>query len=51
MKAVYISEHGGPEALIHGDRPDPEVAPGEVMLQVRASALNHLDLNVRAGGG
>ena len=51
MKAVYISEHGGPEALIHGDRPDPEVAPGEVMLRVHASALNHLDLNVRAGGG
>ena len=51
MKAVYISEHGGPEALIHGDRPEPEVAPGEVMLRVRGSALNHLDLNIRAGGG
>ena len=50
MKAVYISEHGGPEALIHGDRPEPEVAPGEVMLRVRGSALNHLDLNIRAGG-
>jgi NADPH:quinone reductase-like Zn-dependent oxidoreductase len=46
MKAVFIE---GPEHLVCGDRPEPEVAPGEVMLRVRASALNHLDLNVRAG--
>lgn len=49
MKAVFINQHGGPEQLVYGDRPDPEVAPGEVMLRVRASALNHLDLNMRAG--
>ena len=49
MKAVYITEHGGVDKLIHGDRPDPEVGPGEIMLRVRASALNHLDLNLRAG--
>jgi NADPH:quinone reductase-like Zn-dependent oxidoreductase len=35
--------------MVYGDRPDPEVAPGEVMLRVRASALNHLDLNMRSG--
>ncbi len=49
MKAVYITKHGGPEVLTYGDRPNPEVAPGEVMLRVRASALNHLDLNLRDG--
>lgn len=49
MKAVFINHHGGPDQLVYGDRPDPEVAPGEVMLRVRASALNHLDLNLRAG--
>ena len=49
MKAVFINQHGGPEQLVYGDRPDPEVAPGEVMLRVRASALNHLDLNMRSG--
>ena len=49
MKAVYINEHGGTDKLVYGDRPDPEVAPGEIMLRVRASALNHLDLNLRAG--
>ena len=50
MKAVFINEHGGPDKLVHGDRPEPEVAPGEVMLRVRASALNHLDLGLRQGG-
>ena len=51
MKAVYIDQHGGPEALTHGERPEPEVAPGEVMLRVGGSALNRLDLNLRAGTG
>ena len=49
MKAVFIEEHGGPEKLIYGDRPEPEAAPGEIMLRVRASALNHLDLPLRTG--
>ncbi|MSQ06880.1 MAG: alcohol dehydrogenase [Dehalococcoidia bacterium] len=49
MKAVYIAKHGGPEVLTYGDRPNPEVAPGEIMLRVRASALNRLDLNLRDG--
>ena len=49
MKAVFIEQHGGPEKLTFGDRPEPEAAPGEVMLRVRASALNHLDLNLREG--
>ena len=49
MKAVYINEHGGTDKLVYGDRPEPEVAPGEIMLRVGASALNHLDLNLRAG--
>ncbi len=49
MKAVFINEHGGTDKLICGDRPEPEVAPGEIMLRVRASALNHLDLNLREG--
>ncbi len=51
MKAVYIAEHGGLDKLIYGDRPDPTAGPGEVVLRVKASALNHLDLGVRSGGG
>jgi NADPH:quinone reductase-like Zn-dependent oxidoreductase len=49
MKAVYIAEPGGPEKLIFGDRPDPEAGAGEVLLRVRASAVNHADLALRAG--
>ena len=49
MKAVFINEHGGTDKLTYGDRPNPEFAPGEIMLRVRASALNHLDLNLREG--
>lgn len=49
MKAVYINETGGTDVLVYGDRPEPEISPGEVLLRVHASALNHLDLNLRAG--
>ena len=49
MKAVYIDHHGGPEVLTYGDRPEPEVSPGEIMLRVGASALNHTDLILRDG--
>ena len=49
MKAVYIESHGGPEALTYGDRPDPEVGPHDVVVKVRASALNRLDMYTRAG--
>ena len=49
MKAVYINETGGTDVLTYGDRPDPEIAPGEILIRVGGSALNHLDLNLRAG--
>ena len=50
MKAVYIEAHGGTEALVYGDRPEPEAGSGEVKIQVKAAALNRLDLYTRAGG-
>jgi NADPH:quinone reductase-like Zn-dependent oxidoreductase len=49
MKAVYIAEYGGPEKLVCGDRPDPGARAGEVVVRVRATALNHADLSLRAG--
>jgi len=49
MKAVFFEKPGGPEVLLYGDRPTPEPAPGEVRIQVRAAALNHLDIFVRNG--
>jgi len=49
MKAVVINRHGGPEVLERADLPDPAPTPGEVLIRVRACALNHLDLWTRAG--
>lgn len=49
MRAAYIEEHGGPEVLRVGELPEPEPGSGEVTVEVRAVALNHLDLWVRRG--
>ena len=49
MKAIRFHEHGGPAALRLEDVPDPEPGPGEVLVRVRACALNHLDLWQRNG--
>ena len=50
MKACVIRQHGGPECVAIQDVPKPDPAPGEVVVRVRAAALNHLDIWVRMGG-
>src|SRR3954470_13469112 len=49
MKAIRIHEDGGPEVLRYEDVPDPEPADGEVVVELRAASLNHLDVWVRKG--
>ncbi len=49
MKAVYFHTHGGPEVLEYGDLPTPEPKPGEVLVMLKAAALNRSDLWVRTG--
>jgi NADPH:quinone reductase-like Zn-dependent oxidoreductase len=49
VKAVRIHADGGTDVLVLEDAPDPEPAPGEVLVRLRASALNHLDVWVRKG--
>jgi NADPH:quinone reductase-like Zn-dependent oxidoreductase len=49
VQAIRFHAHGGPEVLRLEDAPDPELAPGEVLVRVRACALNHLDLWERQG--
>ncbi|HKF52835.1 MAG TPA: alcohol dehydrogenase catalytic domain-containing protein, partial [Candidatus Acidoferrales bacterium] len=49
MKAVIFTQHGGPEVLTYTDVPDPTPRPDEVLVRVRACALNHLDLFIRKG--
>jgi NADPH:quinone reductase-like Zn-dependent oxidoreductase len=49
MKAVAIRSHGGPEVVNVEDLPDPQPGPGQVLVAVKAAALNHLDIWVRKG--
>lgn len=49
MKAVGISEFGGPEVLHLVELPDPEAGPGEVRIRVRAAAVNPTDIGLRDG--
>jgi NADPH:quinone reductase-like Zn-dependent oxidoreductase len=49
MRAVFISRHGGPEVLEVRERRDPQVAAGEVRIEVRAAGINFADLLARTG--
>jgi NADPH:quinone reductase-like Zn-dependent oxidoreductase len=49
MKAVFFETHGESDVLRYGTVPDPVVAPGQVVVRVKACALNYLDIWVRRG--
>ncbi len=49
MKAVRIHEFGGPEVLRYEDAPDPVLRKDQVLVRVKACAMNHLDIWVRKG--
>jgi NADPH:quinone reductase-like Zn-dependent oxidoreductase len=49
VKAIRIHEDGGPEVLRYEDAPDPEPREGEVLVELRAASLNHLDVWIRKG--
>jgi NADPH:quinone reductase-like Zn-dependent oxidoreductase len=49
MKAVVFNEHGGPEVLQPAEVADPSIKANEVLVEVRACALNHLDVWARKG--
>jgi len=49
MRAVVITEHGGPDVLKVEERPDPPVKAGEIRIAVKASGINFADLMARSG--
>jgi alcohol dehydrogenase len=49
MKAAVIERQGGAENIVYREWPDPEIGPDDVLVRVRACALNHLDIFVRRG--
>jgi NADPH:quinone reductase-like Zn-dependent oxidoreductase len=51
MKAMLLTNHGGPEMLRYGEAPDPVAGPGEVVVDIHAASVNGADPKVRRGGG
>ena len=49
MRAVIAPDPGGPEALVVTDLPDPTPGPGEVVIDVTATAVNRADTMQRQG--
>ncbi|MFF7439312.1 zinc-binding dehydrogenase [Streptomyces sp. NPDC008122] len=49
MKAISYNRYGGPEVLEYGELPDPKVGPDEVLVRVRAAAVNPVDWKAQAG--
>jgi NADPH:quinone reductase-like Zn-dependent oxidoreductase len=49
MKTLLFRQHGGPEVLEYTDFPTPEPKTGEVLIRLRAAALNRMDVFVRNG--
>jgi NADPH2:quinone reductase len=50
MKAIVITRPGGPEVLSYMDIPEPEPGPEDLLVRVKATALNRADLLQRSGG-
>src|SRR5438876_7770917 len=49
MKAVVFEKHGGPEVLEYEDVPEPKAGPGDVLIEVKATSINHVDIFLRRG--
>jgi len=51
MRAVWLTEFGGPEVLVAADRPDPEPGPGQVVVAVEFANITFVETQLRADTG
>ncbi len=49
MRAVVVTQHGGPEVLRLSDRPAPHAGPGQLVVDVAAAGVNFMDIYQRTG--
>ncbi|MFE0317459.1 alcohol dehydrogenase catalytic domain-containing protein, partial [Streptomyces albogriseolus] len=49
MRAAYIEQLGSPDVIRYGDQPTPEPGPTDVLVDVTAVSVNHVDTFVRSG--
>ena len=49
MNAIVLTETGAADVLRLTETPDPTPGPGEVVVELRASAINHRDIFLRRG--
>ena len=49
MKAILVSQYGGPEVMKFEDYPDPSPGPDEVLVRVAAAGVNPIDVKRRSG--
>ncbi len=51
MRAVWLTEFGGPEALVARDTPDPQAGPGQALVDVAYASITFVETQFRATGG
>ncbi|MCH8940376.1 MAG: quinone oxidoreductase, partial [Chloroflexi bacterium] len=49
MKAIQLTEVGGPEVLQYVDVPDPEPGAGQAIVELNAVGVNYMDVQARIG--
>ncbi len=49
MKAIILNQHGGPEVLHYTETPNPEIKSNEVLVEVKACALNRANYLASSG--